>query len=83
MARSPQPPGRRGTPEYVEGAGEDEIAALTYLALALEERQGDARRTDLRQRSRLAYIEGSEAESRRSQGRDLTGEELARVIGRF
>ncbi len=68
MARSPQPPGRRGAPEYVEGAGEDEDAALTYLALALEERQGDARRTDLRLRGQLAYIQSAEEESPRTDG---------------
>lgn len=34
-ARSPQP-GRRKPPETITGTGEDEIAALTYLALALE-----------------------------------------------
>ncbi len=29
VARSPQPVGRHGRPEYLEGQGEDELAALT------------------------------------------------------
>ena len=44
VARSPQPVGRRGRPEYLEGAGEDEDAALTYLALALDERRNAEKR---------------------------------------
>ncbi len=83
VARSPQPVGRRRPPEYLEGAGEDEDAALTYLALALEERRADAKRTDIRKRGRLAYIEAAEAASRRSQGRGLTGEEMERVLERL
>ena len=82
VARSPQPVRRRGAPEYLEGAGEDEIAVLTYLALALEARQANAKRADIRQRGRLAYLQAAEEASRRSQGRGLTGEELERVIER-
>ncbi len=83
VARSPRPVGRCGAPEYLEGAGEDEDAALTYLALVLEERRHLEKRADIGQRGRLAYLEAAEEESRHSQGRPLTGEELRRVIERL
>ena len=83
VARSPQPVGRRGAPGYLEGAGEDEIAALTYLAVALQERRGKQKVADIRRCGRLAYLQAAEAESRRSRGRGLTGEELERVIERM
>ena len=59
VARSPQPVRRRGAPESLEGAGEDEIAVLTYLALALEAQRADAKRADIRQRGRLAYLQAA------------------------
>lgn len=52
--------GRRGRREYLEGRGEDELAALTYLAIAVEERRDDALRTEMRIPSRRAFLEGAE-----------------------
>ncbi len=69
VARSAPRAGRYGPPEYIEAQGEDETAALTYLALALEERRGDERRVGIGQRARMAYVEGAEAEALRSRGR--------------
>ena len=82
MARSPLPAGRYRPPDVIEAHGEDEAAALTYLAIALEERLGDERRVEIGQWARLAYIQGAEAAAIRSRGRGLTGEELERVIRR-
>ncbi|MCJ7710490.1 MAG: hypothetical protein MUQ32_06610 [Chloroflexi bacterium] len=56
---------------------------MTYLALVLQERRDAETLADLRTRSRLAYVQGAEDESRRSTGRGLTGEELKQVIERF
>lgn len=83
MGRSPQPVGRWKAPEYLEALGEDEDAALTHLALALEERRAYEKRADIRRRGRLGYLQAAEEESRRSQGRGLTGEELEQVIRRL
>ncbi|MEK6719824.1 MAG: hypothetical protein AABZ33_04035 [Chloroflexota bacterium] len=75
-ARWPLPAGRYRPPEVIEAHGEDEIAALTYLVLALQELRGDERRVEIRMRARFAYVQGADAEARRVRGRGLTGEEL-------
>lgn len=81
-ARSPQP-GRRQPPETITETGEDELAALTYLAIRLQERRTTEATARLRTRGRLAYLEGAEEHSRRTRGRGLTGEELERVIENY
>ena len=82
VARSPLPAGRYRPPEVIEGVGEDEAAALTYLALALEERRGDVRRVEIGQRARLAYVQGAEAEALRARGGGLDAAGLERLVRR-
>jgi hypothetical protein len=67
------PTGRRHVaPECVEAEVEDEAAALTYLALALQERYRAGRLEELRRRTRHAYLSGAEERSQADQGRPLT-----------
>lgn len=83
VAHSAPPAGRYRPPEYMEAQGEDQVAALTYLALALDERRGEERRVEIGMRARLAYVQGAEGEALRSRGRGLTGEELERFAERY
>jgi hypothetical protein len=74
---------RRGVPpDCVEAHGEDETAALTYLALALQERYRAGRLDELRRRARLTYLLGAEERSRDDHGRALSHSEQGRVIER-
>ena len=55
---------------------------------AMADRQAEAkrlgaRRRDLNQRLRLAFIAGAEERSRRTVGRGLTDDELRRVMSRY
>ena len=81
-ARGPHP-GRGKAPETITGTGEDEIAALTYLGLLLDDRRWPERAADLDGRGRLAYLDGAEAQSCEAEGRPLTGDELERVSRRY
>jgi hypothetical protein len=73
--------GKRGVPpDHVEAQGEDETAALTYLATALHERHEAGRLAELRRRARLAYLSGAEERSTADAGRGLTSAEQERVI---
>jgi hypothetical protein len=81
VARSPQPLGRRGRREYIEGRGEDALGALTYLVMALQERcDGTAYGSRTGREGPLAYLDGAESASRQSWRPGLTDHELARVI---
>lgn len=62
-ARGPHP-GRGKAAETVTGSGEDEIAAMTDLAVLLDERRRPEQAVDLERRSRSAYLDGAEARSR-------------------
>jgi hypothetical protein len=64
------------------GSGVDELAAVTDLAMTLEERARLDAFADIEQRGRLADLAGAEEESRRL-GRPLTDVELDRVLRRF
>lgn len=81
-ARSPGP-GRRKPPETITRTGEDEKAALTYLALAIQDRRAVKLTAERLTQGRMTYLEVAEEHSRRSRGRGLTGEELERVIEEF
>jgi hypothetical protein len=64
------------------GSGIDELAAVTDLAMTLEERAKADAFAGIEQRGRLAYLDGAEEESQRL-GRPLTDAELERLIRRF
>lgn len=82
VARSPKPIGRLGRPDYLIGDGEDELHALTELALKLDAIRRAERLAAIEERARLAFIEGAEAESRRSNRRRLSADELDGVLSR-
>ena len=69
-------------PESLTGTGEDELAALTYLVLALREYNKPGQMAELGRKMRLAYYRGAEEGSQRRLGRGLTTEELEGVIRR-
>jgi hypothetical protein len=79
---------RRGsgrTPPSVTGIGEDEVAALRDLDCRLRAvpQPYAARKEELSQRLRLAFVDGAEASAREHLGRRLTPDELGRVIERY
>ena len=76
VARSPKPIGRLTRPDYLIGDGEDELHALTELALKLDAVRRAGRLATIEERARLAFIDGAEAESRRNHRRGLTADEL-------
>jgi hypothetical protein len=80
-ARGPHP-GRGKHPETIRGTGEDELAAMAYLAIALEELRRDERLEEIDRRGRLSFLEGAEEQSREATGRPLSAEELNRVTRR-
>jgi hypothetical protein len=82
-ARSPKYSGRLRPPATITADGEDEVAALTYLALKLRDLRDVERRMELEERARAAYLHGAEEHSRATLGRPLTQEELERVLARF
>jgi hypothetical protein len=69
-ARGPHP-GRGKKPETVSAQGEDEVAAMTYLSIALDERHRVEQLQDLDRRGRLAFVDGAEEESQAAQGRPI------------
>jgi hypothetical protein len=81
-ARGPHS-GRGKAPETLTGIGEDELAAMADLLILLDERRRPEEAAGLERRSRLAYVDGAEAQSREVEGRPLTGEELERVTRRY
>ena len=68
--------------ETITGAREDELAALTCLAVLLDERRRGERLEAIDRRGRLTYIEGAEERSR-VEGRPLTADEFERASRRY
>lgn len=82
-ARGPHP-GRGKAPQTVAGTGEDETAARCDLDARLRGRDDSGGYLpELRQRLRLAYVDGAETFSREHTGTGLTADELAGAIRRF
>lgn len=81
-ARGPHP-GRGNAPETITGSGEDELAAMSYLAIALDELRRRGRLEEIERRGRLAFLHGAEAHSHAAEGRPLSSSELERVAERF
>ena len=73
------------TPPSVTGIGLDEVAALRDLDRQLRAAPLPyaAKKQELRQRLRLAFVDGAEAVAMEHLGRRLTRDELGRVIGRY
>ena len=69
VARSPKPIGRLSRPDYLIGDGEDELHALSELALKLDAIRRADRLAAIEERARLAFIAGAEEESQRSHRR--------------
>jgi hypothetical protein len=82
-ARSPKYSGRLRPPAIVVGDGEEELAALTDLAVKLIELGNVDRRMAIEERARAAYIHGAEEHRRATLGRALTPDELRRVLERY
>jgi hypothetical protein len=82
-ARSPKYAGRLRPPAVVTGAGEDELAALTHLALKLRELANVERKMAIDERARAVYVQGAEEHSRATLGRAPTPDELRRVVERY
>ena len=76
VARAANTGVRGKPPETVVGEGEDELHALTELALKLGEMACPRQMADLERRARQAFLAGAEEHSRRDQGPGLTDEEL-------
>jgi hypothetical protein len=75
---------KRGIPpDCIAVNVEDETAALTYLAVALQERHRAGRLEELGQRSRLAYVVGAEERSYAEHMRGLSDAEFGRVVKRY
>lgn len=79
-ALGPLPVRRGQPPNCIEASGEDEIAALSYLAVKLAESKTAGRMEELRRRLRLAYLSSAEEWSRVHVGRPLSGDEQRRLI---
>jgi hypothetical protein len=82
-AVGPLPVGPGQPPECIEASGEDEIAALNYLAVKLAESKAAGRLEELRRRLRLAYLSSAEEWSRDRLGRPLNSEEQRRLVQDF
>ena len=67
-ARGPHP-GRGKAPETITGTGEDELAAMTDLAIRLDERRRAEKLVDIDRGGRAAFVEGAEERSRTIEGR--------------
>lgn len=76
-ARGPHPGGGK-PPEAVTGTGDDEVGAMTYLVVALDEGRRAEKLEDFERRGRLAFLEGAEAQSQAAEGRPLTADQLDR-----
>jgi hypothetical protein len=68
-----------------EGSDENdgELEALTDLSIKLRELRAAELRTTREKRSRAAYLQGAEEDSRATLGRPLTSRELERVLRRY
>jgi len=83
VARGPNSGIRTRSPATISGQGEEEIAALTELVLALRELNRPGQMADLERRARLAYLSGAEEQSQADHDRGLTESELERVVRRY
>ena len=83
-ARGPHP-GRGKAPQTVTGTGDDEGAALRDLDSTLrgQKSASGSRLEEIRQRLRLALLDGAEAWTREHVGRPMTPSELAGVSRRY
>jgi hypothetical protein len=83
-ARGPHP-GRGKAPVTVSGTGEDETAALSDLDDRLRgvPKPDGTRLDELRRRLRHAYVDGAEEWTRANVGRQMTRDELGRVLERY
>lgn len=81
--RSPKHSGRLRAPAVLRGDGEDEVAALTHLAVQLRGLRNAERRMRLEAKTRAAYHHGAEEFSRGTLGRPLTQDELDRILERY
>jgi hypothetical protein len=82
-ARGPHP-GRGKAPRTLTATGETEVDALLDLDARLRGTwEPGGRLEELRQRLRLAYVEGAEEWTRENVGQSLTTDELMRVVERF
>ena len=77
-ARGPHP-GRGKMPETIIGTGEDELAAMTDLAIRLDERRRSDQLAAIDRRGRAAFLDGAEERPMTVEGRPLTAYELKRV----
>ena len=67
----------------MRGGREDEVAALTDLALQLRDLRDAERRMKLETKTRAAYHHGAEEFSRATLGRPLTQDEPEAVLRRY
>jgi hypothetical protein len=81
--RSPKYSGRLRPPAVVCGDGQDEVAALTDLAIKRRELRDAERRRAFDEKLRAAYLQGAEEHSRALLGRPLTQDELDGVLRRY
>ena len=70
-------------PETVSGTSEDELTAMTYLAIELDERRRAEKLAAIDRSGRAAFLEEAEAQSEATEGRPLTADELERVTRRY
>lgn len=82
-ARSPKYSGRLRPPATINGQGDDEVAALTDLAIKLRELRDLEWRMALEEKSRAVFLRGAEERSQATLGRPLTQDELERVLKRY
>lgn len=83
VARGPNTGNRLRPPQTIAGEGEDELHALTELALALRAFNRQGQLADIERRARIAYLAGAEEWSHSALGRGLRVEELHGVIERY
>ena len=79
----PAHPGRGVAPETISGIGEDELAAITDLAIRLDERRRADMLAEVDRRGRLAFLSRAEERSWTAEGRPMTADELGRVTKRY
>jgi|SRR5215211_1636537 len=67
----------------ISNQDEGELEALTDLSIKLRELRAVELRAAREKRSRAAYLQGAEEDSRATLGRPLTPDELERVLRRY
>jgi hypothetical protein len=79
----PAYPGRGKAPETLSGIGDDEMTAMTDLAIRLDERRRADMLAEVDRRGRLAFLSRTEQRSWTAEGRPLTNDELERATKRY